>query len=99
MCIKPVMKDLYVPSFHLGHLNINTVEKETYLGYIIDADMSDVDHIIKEIRNIYARGNMPIHNFKHCTMNVKITIFKTYIVQVNVVARCGLNFVKVQLVK
>ena len=32
MCVKPsVMKDLYVPTFHLGHLNIKAVEKETYL--------------------------------------------------------------------
>ena len=80
MCVKPsVMKDLYVPTFHLGHLNIKAVEKETYLGYIINADMSDDDdHISKEIRNIYARGNMLIRNFKLCTTGVKITLFKTY---------------------
>ena len=55
------------------------VEKETYLGYIINADMSDDDHIRKEIRNIYARGNMLIRSFKHCTTGVKIspTLFKT----------------------
>ena len=29
----------YVPTFHLGHLNIKAVEKETYLGYIINADI------------------------------------------------------------
>ena len=53
MCVKPsVMKDLYVPTFHLGHLNIKAVEKETYLGYIINADMYDDDHISKVIRNI-----------------------------------------------
>ena len=79
MCVKPsVMKDLYVPTFHLGHLNIKAVEKETYLGYIINADMSDDDHISKEIRNIYARGNMLVRNFKHCMTGVKITLFKTY---------------------
>ena len=76
MCVKPsVMKDLYVPTFHLRHLNIKAVEKETYLGYIINADMSDDDHIAKEIRNIYARGNMLIRNFKHCTTGVKIILF------------------------
>ena len=65
------MKDLYDPRFHLGHLNIKAVEKETYLGYIINTDMSDDDHISKEIRNIDARENMLICNFKHCTMDVK----------------------------
>ena len=69
-----VIKDLYDPTFHLGHLNITAVEKETYLGYIlyiINTDMSDDDHISKEIRNIDARENMLICNFKHCTMDVK----------------------------
>ena len=61
MCIKPsVMKNLYIAMFHLGHLNIKAVAKETYLGYIINTDISDDDHIIKEIRNIYARENMRI---------------------------------------
>ena len=40
--------------------------------------MSDDDHISKEIRNIYARWNMLISNFKHCTTGVKITLSKTY---------------------
>ena len=32
-----------LPTFYLGHLNIKAVEKETYLGYIINSDMSDDD--------------------------------------------------------
>ena len=40
--------------------------------------MSDDDHTIKEIRNIYARGNMLLRKFKLCTMNVKITLSKIY---------------------
>ena len=78
MCVKPsVMKDLYVPTFHLCYVNIKAAEKETYLGYIMNADMSDDEHISKKTRNIYARGNMLIRNFKHCTTVVKITLFKT----------------------
>ena len=53
MCIKPsVMKDLHVAMFHLGYLNIKAVEKETYLGHIINTHISDADHIMKEIRTI-----------------------------------------------
>ena len=66
------MKDLNVPTFHLGHLNIKAVENETYLGYIINADMSDDDHISKEITNIYARGNMLIRNFKDARLVLKL---------------------------
>ena len=67
-----------VPIVHLGHLNTKAVEKETYLEHIINTDMADDDNISKEIRNIYARGNMLIRNFKHCTTAVKITLFQTY---------------------
>ena len=69
---------VYVPTFHLGYLNIKAVEKETYLEYIINTDMSDDGHISIEIRNIYARGHMLICNFKHCTTAVKVTLFRTY---------------------
>ena len=48
-----VMKDLYVPTFHLGHFKIKVADEETYLGYIIDTEMSDDGHIIKEIKNTY----------------------------------------------
>ena len=43
-----------------------------------NTDMSDDDHISKETRNIFTRGNMLIRNFKHYTAVVKITQFKTY---------------------
>ena len=81
MCVyhgKPsVMKDLYAPAFHLGHLKIKLADEETYLECIINTDISN-DHIIKEIRNICARGNTLIRNFKHCRVHVKIILLKTY---------------------
>lgn len=79
MCIKPVTKKhLYVPKFYLRENVIQSVQQEEYLGYILNDDMRDDDHIIKEMRNVYARGNMLIRNFKHCTENVKVMLFKTY---------------------
>ena len=55
-----------------------SIDEETYLGSITNTDMADNDHIIKDMRNICARGNMLICSFKHCTVNVKITHFKRY---------------------
>ena len=85
-------------AFHLRHLNIKAVEKETYLGYIINTDMSDDDHISKEIKNIYARGNMLIPILSTARLVLRLPFLK-HIVQAYIVARCGLIVIKVQLVK
>ena len=79
MCIKPpTMKKLYVPEFFLGHDVITVVNREEYLGYVLTVDMTDDDHILKEMRNFNARGYMLIRKFKHCTDTVKILLYKTY---------------------
>ena len=54
-----------MPVFHLEHLQIMVVEKETYLGYIINDDMYHDDHSSKEIKNIYPKGNILIRSFHH----------------------------------
>ena len=79
MCIKPpAVKAVYVPNVCLNGVNIRHVAKENYLGYCISDDCYDDDHIQKEIRGIYARGNMLIRNFKQCTDDVKAKLYKTY---------------------
>ena len=53
----------------------NQLEEETDLGFIANADITDDAHIIKEMRNLNAGGNMLMCNFVHYTENVKITRF------------------------
>ena len=79
MCIKPkLLKCLYVPKFYLDETVICSVDHETYLGFIVNKEFTDNDHMSKEMRNIYARGNMLIRNFKHCTNDVKIKLYRTF---------------------
>lgn len=79
MCIKPnVFSKLYVPKFYLNCNEICKVKSETYLGYIVSDNDKDEESIHKEMRSLYARGNMLISNFKHCTEEVKISLFKTF---------------------
>ena len=40
--------------------------------------MSDNEDINRQIRSNYSRGNMLIRNFRSCTIEVKIKLFKTY---------------------
>ena len=45
--------------------------------YIINNDMYDDVTLTKKLETNMQGGNMLIHNFKHCTVNVKITLLKT----------------------
>ena len=79
MCIKPTtVKHLYIPDVRIYGYNVKQVKNEKYLGYIISSNCYDDDHIKKETRSTFARGNMLIRNFKHCSDNVKVTLYKTY---------------------
>jgi hypothetical protein len=79
MCIKPTsIKKLYIPEVKLYCYNVKQVKSEKYLGYIISNNCCDDDHIKKETRSTFARGNMLIRNFKHCSDDVKVTLYKTY---------------------
>ena len=40
--------------------------------------MDDGPSMLKESRNIYIRGNSLIRNFRNCTDQVKVALFKTY---------------------
>ena len=59
---------------------LNNVEKETYLGFIMNSCDKEDDRptICKETRALYARGNMLLSKFGHCTVDVKKNLFMTY---------------------
>ena len=54
------------------------VEKETYLGFIMNSCDKEDDTICKETRALCARGNMLLGKFGHCTVDVKKNLFMTY---------------------
>ena len=76
--VKSKLKDLVPPEFLLDDYVLKYVVKEKYLGFIMSNDCkSDLD-INRQMRSIYGRGNIIISSFKHCTVNVKIQLFKTF---------------------
>ena len=79
MCAKSgLSKHFHVPNITLNCTPIRLVTKEKYLGFIFTDDGMDNDHIKREIRNTYARGSMLIRNFKHCSDDVKVRLYKAY---------------------
>ena len=79
MCIKPKqMKTLRVPKVVLNGNTLTWTNKHKYLGVIIKDNKSDSEDISRELRAIYARGNLILRKFHKCAIDVKIYIFKTY---------------------
>ena len=69
---------LVKPSFYLNGAPICYVDKERYLGFIINSLSKHDDDILKQTRSLYCRGNMLINNFKICNKAIKVQLFKSY---------------------
>ena len=66
------------PDIILNNCTIKYVSKFKYLGHIISNTYTDDDDIIKELRNMYGRGNTIINQFKYMTLDVKVQLFKSF---------------------
>ena len=71
-------KDLYFPKLFLNDTVVKVVSSEKYLGAFIVDDFSDDEDFCRQMKGIYARGNILIKNFKHCSSDIKTLLFKTY---------------------
>jgi len=79
MCIRPKgLTALYFPKVYLNGEVVKVVNKEKYLGAFIVDDLSDDDDIMRQMRSIYAHGNILIRNFKNCSNEVKTALFRTF---------------------
>jgi hypothetical protein len=79
MCIKPkFLKDIHVPDIMLNGRSLKFLSEHKYLGCIITNDFKDDKDIERQMRYVYSTGNSIIRNFKHCTDEVKLQLFKTF---------------------
>ena len=79
MCICPTSVKLStLPDIIIGGNIIKYVEFFKYLGHILNVKFKDDDDILKEMRNLYARGNTIVRLFKNTDDEVKIRIFKCF---------------------
>ncbi len=67
-----------VPKLLLLGQPVKLVNNYKYLGVIMTSDSKDDCHISKLLRNLYSRGNGIIRNFKSCSHEVKLQLFKSY---------------------
>ena len=67
-----------IVKFKLQGQILSVVNEIKYLGVIISCTLGDDLEMAKRARAIYASGNMLISKFKHCKVNCKTLLFKTY---------------------
>ena len=67
-----------VPNIYLNHNVLEYATSYKYLGCTITDTLNDHIDIQRTIRGIYARSNMLIRKYSHCSSHVKRLLFKTY---------------------
>ena len=71
MVVKPkCYKSLLVPDFTLSNQSLAFTDFIKYLGCLISNDSCDNKDILRAIRSVYARGNVLISRFRHCSSEV-----------------------------
>ena len=79
MCFKPKdKKNLFVPNFVLNGSVVEVVSYYKYLGVYLADDLFDDRDIDRQVRSIYARGNMLVKRFGTCSVGVKTRLFNSY---------------------
>lgn len=79
ICIKPKwLKNLEVPSLRLCNEAIKVTSNGKYLGMYISENRKDSCDMKRQIRGIYARGNVLLKRFRHCNEQTKAKLFNSY---------------------
>ena len=80
LCIvfKPDRYKLKSPDIVLDGAKLEYVENAKYLGVILNEKCQDDNDIQRHIRSLYARANTVIRKFYNCTVDVKLSLFKSY---------------------
>ena len=66
------------PQFHLAGCKLSFVPNFKYLGHIIDNRLQDDDDVYRELKCLFTRTNILIRRFSHCSLNVKLRLFRSF---------------------
>ena len=71
-------KKLRIPKFHLNNESVPIVGSFEYLGHILLKEGTDDLDIERQRKKIYAIGNSLLRKFHMCSVDVKMTLFRSY---------------------
>ena len=82
MCIRDRSRDKHIvddfPCFSMNSCKLRFVSQFRYLGHMLSNNLNDDDDIRREIKNLFVCTNMLMNRFYQCSVNVKLTLFKSF---------------------
>jgi hypothetical protein len=72
------LKKRNIPKIHLCGVELNWVQEYKYLGFYITENMSDNRDMQRQLRFIYAKGNILVRKFRMCSVEIKLQLFRSY---------------------
>jgi len=78
MVFKPVRYRLFCPIIYLDDNELEYSATVKYLGVILNHKCSDDDDMLRHLRGLYARSNTLLRKFHHCTIDIKLALFRAY---------------------
>ena len=66
------------PVIYLGNCECQFVNEVKYLGVMMHSSMKTTIDVTRQTRKFYMQANLLLRNFRHCSDNVKCSLFQTY---------------------
>ena len=73
-----ISKGCIILDFKLKGITLHVVDTYKYLGRYITEDLSDDVDINRQRRTLFVQGNIILRTFYMCSIDVKLTLFRTY---------------------
>ena len=72
------MKQYVFPKFYLNNNELIESDCVKYLGHYITNDLRDDIDIQRQIKKLYAQGNILLRKFHMCSVGAKVLLFRSY---------------------
>ena len=73
-----INKHCGLPVIYLGNCECQFVNEVKYLGVMIHSSMKTTIDVTRQTKKFYMQTNLLLRNFRHCSDDVKCSLFQTY---------------------
>ena len=73
-----INKHCGLPVIYLGNCECQFVNEVKYLGAMIHSSMKTTIDVTRQTKKFYMQANLLLRNFRHCSDDVKCSLFQTY---------------------